>query len=136
MTDRRLGFIALVALLCGWPGCGPPQTRPESAAVHEVYIEEGVQPVLLYAKRGDEIRWHNLRPEAVTLGLLGTTWRDHLVCQKGFTKFGLVDDLVVIPPHQYVSLCFSQPGTVSYNVWLDPKNLTASMTPTSTIRVD
>jgi hypothetical protein len=117
-------------------GCGVSQTKPDTAAVHEVQIQNSVSPSLLYAQRGDEIRWHNLLPHPVKLGLLGTTWRDHLLCQKGFSRFGQIDDLVVIPPQQYVSLCFAQPGTVRYNVWLDPKNLTGSMTPTSTIRID
>lgn len=125
---------AVIFIVLG--GCELSQTRPEDAAVHNVHIGDEVTPKFLSVQRGDEIRWHNLRPQPVKIGLLDIKWRDHLVCEKGFKRFGQVDDLVVIQPQEYVSLCFSHTGTVRYNVWLDPNNLTGSMTPTSTIRID
>lgn len=127
---------AVICLVMISTACGVPETRPPTASVHNIHIDDDVTPTLLYVQRGDEVRWHNLRPHPVRMGLLGTTWRNLVVCQTGFTRFGQVDDLVMIPPQQYVSLCFSRVGTVRYNVWLDPKNLTGSMTPTSTIRID
>ncbi len=126
----------LAAMMALSAACGLPQTKPEAAAIHEVRITDEVTPSLLYVKQGDEIRWRNERAEPVSLAILGTSWRDHVVCQNGFSTLGLLNDLVTIPPQQYVSLCFASPGTIHYNVWLDPNNLVTSMTPTSTIRVD
>lgn len=117
-------------------GCGAAQTIPRSARVHDVHIGQEVTPRMLYVQRGDEIRWHNLLPGPVRVGILDIKWRDHVVCEKGFKRLGLVEDLVTIQPQEYVSLCFSQVGTVRYNVWLDPANLTGSMSPTSTIRIE
>lgn len=136
MTCRLIIAMSGFMMLVGLGGCGASQTRADAAAVHDVHIRDEITPNLLYVQRGDEIRWHNLRPHPVKIGLLDTKWRDHVVCQKGFTRFGQVDDLVIIQPQEYVSLCFSHTGTVRYNVWLDPKNLTGSMTPTSTVRID
>lgn len=117
-------------------GCAPSHPVQEAKAVYDVYIDDGVEPRLLYVQRGDEIRWHNRRSTVVKLGLMGTQWQDQVACEKGFKRFGMMDDLVAIRPQSYVSLCFATPGTIRYNVWLDPENLTGSMTPTSTIRVD
>jgi len=55
---------------------------------------------------------------------------------EGPRGFGTIDDLVVIAPQEYVSLCFAQPATIRYNVWLDAKNVKGSMSPTATIRID
>ena len=133
-------LTALVSLLL-WlivtavSGCSTPPVPP-STTVHEVRIKEDVTPRSLNVQRGDEIRWHNLLSGPVQVGILDNTWQDKVTCQKGFQWFGLMNDLVTIAPQDYVSLCFSKPGTVRYNVWLDPKNLTGSMTPTSTIHID
>jgi hypothetical protein len=116
-------------------GCSTPPVST-SATIHEVRIKEDVTPRLLNVQRGDEIRWYNLLPGPVQVGILDNTWQDKVTCQKGFQWFGQMNDLVTIAPQDYVSLCFSKSGTVRYNVWLDPKNLTGSMTPTSTIHID
>jgi hypothetical protein len=136
MTNRIPLATGVLIWLTALYGCGLAHTAAKGASVHEVRIGEDVAPRLLYVQRGDEIRWHNGRPHPVQLGLLDTTWRTHVICEKGFRRFGLLEDLVVIPPQQYVSLCFSRVGTIRYNVWLDPDNLAGSMTPTSAIRVD
>lgn len=136
-VSHRLTHPAWAAIvLTVIAACAAGQELRGSKAVHDVYIEDGVEPRQLYVQRGDEIRWHNRRANEVKLGLIGTQWRNHLACEKGFTRFGMTEDLVTIRPQAYVSLCFATPGTIRYNVWLDPKNLTGSMTPTSTIRVD
>ena len=129
-------LAAAVLALVGLAGCGVTHVTEQSVTVHDVHIRQEVTPRMLFARRGDQIRWHNLLPSPVQIGILGTRWQDHVVCEKGFKRFGQMEDLVTIQPQEYVSLCFSQVGTVQYNVWLDPKNLTGSMSPTATIRID
>lgn len=129
-------LTAAILALVGLAGCGVSHVTDKSVTVHDVHIRQEVTPRMLYARKGDEIRWHNLRASPIQIGILGTKWQDHVTCEKGFTRFGQMDDLVTIQPKEHVSLCFSQVGTVHYNVWLDPKNLTGSMSPTATIRID
>lgn len=130
-----LTLLGACLVLAGIGGCGTPSLSKHNT-VREVRIGEEVTPRLLQVQRGDEVRWQNQLERPVQVGILNTKWQDDIVCQKGFRRFGQIDDLVTIPPHSYVSLCFSKPGTIRYNVWLDPKNLTGSMSPTSTIHVD
>ena len=127
-------FAALVIVELA--GCGAAQDIQRSTTVHYIQIRQQITPRTLYVRRGDEIRWQNLLPGPVQVGLLDTKWREHVICEEGFKRFGQVEDLVIIQPQEYVSLCFSKTGTVHYNVWLDPGNLTGSMSPTSTIRID
>jgi hypothetical protein len=61
---------------------------------------------------------------------------DMFVCDKGFSRLGVVQDTVTIAPLQYVSLCFSKAATVRFNVWLDADDPQGAMTPTSTIRIE
>ena len=141
ITRRRTGlalgtlWYALCAAITGFSGCGTAAVS-NPTTVHDVNISQDVTPRLLTVQPGDEIRWHNLLPSPVKVGILDNKWQDNILCQKGFMWFGQMNDLVTIAPNEYVSLCFSKPGTVRYNVWLDPNNLTGSMTPTSTIRID
>ena len=138
-TPGRNAITALalaVTLAAGLDGCGGTPLSHRSMTVHTIRIQQEVSPRILYVRKGDEVRWQNLQPNPVQIGILGTKWQDHLTCEKGFSQFGQVTDLVTIQPQEHVSLCFSSPGTVQYNVWLDPKNLTGSMSATATVRVD
>jgi hypothetical protein len=134
---ETIGELALAATLAGGlGGCGGTPLGDRSMTVHTIRIQQEVSPRILYVRKGDEVRWQNLQPNPVQIGILGTKWQDHLTCEKGFSQFGQVTDLVTIQPQEQVSLCFSRAGTVQYNVWLDPKNLTGSMSSTATVRVD
>ncbi len=124
---------ALVPLLL-W-GCAPLPKPPEEATVRYIQIREDALPRDLYASVGDEVRWQNLTSTPVRLGLLGTQVLDRATCQQGFSRFGSLDDFVTIQPRGYVSLCFSLPGIVRYNVWLDADNPRGPMTPTGRIHL-
>jgi hypothetical protein len=106
-----------------------------SARVHYAQIRDTVTPMMVYAKVGDEIRWQNLRKESVKIGLLGNPKLDTVACQKGFSWMGATQDLVTVKPSEYVSLCFSEPATIRFSVWMDVEDLTRDMSPTGTIRV-
>lgn len=101
-----------------------------------VKILDEVKPTTLYVRVGDEIRWLNLQSSPVRVGILNGGWHDDVTCEKGFKRFGTMEDLVVIAPQEYVSLCFAKPVTVHYNVWLDAQNFKGSMSRTATIRID
>lgn len=148
-TERRehsfqplRGSYAIVRLIlvglfvAGMVGCGATQVAKRTATMHEVRIQQEISPRMMLVRTGDEIQWHNLLSSPIQLGILGTKWQDHVMCEKGFKQFGQMMDLVTIQPQEHVSLCFSKAGTVQYNVWFDPKNLTGSMSATATVRID
>jgi hypothetical protein len=123
-------LVALILAACSY---GREAGHP--ARVHYVQIRETVTPMTLYANVGDEIRWQNLRKEAVKIGLLGNPNLDTVACHKGFSWLGAIQDLVTVKPSEYVSLCFSEPATIRFNVWMNVEDLTHDMSPTGTIRV-
>lgn len=127
-----------MVLCVGWPiiGCSQKGGAQSAGTVRCVQILEEVKPPTLYARVGDEIRWVNLQSSPVRVGILNGGWHSDVSCEKGFTRFGTMEDSVEIPPQEYVSLCLGKPATLHYNVWLDAENIKGSMTPTATIRVD
>ena len=127
-------ILALACLVCV-AGCANTSTPNPSARTHFIQIREQVSPQDLYVTVGDEVRWQNLRSDPVKVSLLSHHRLDLVSCEKGFTHFGTMDDSATIPPREYVSLCFSQPGTIQYNVWLNPDNPHGSMTPTARVQV-
>src|SRR5512146_2704509 len=134
----EIGAASLLSfLLLGVQGCLRHQeTGRAGAAVRYVEIRSEVTPRTLYAQVGDEIRWQNLSSDPVRIGILDSKWRDHVVCEKGFKRFGSMEDFVIIQPQEYVSLCFSKATTLRYNVWLDARNLKGPMSPTAAVRID
>jgi hypothetical protein len=137
---RELGVAGLPSLLLlgilGIQGCLLHQETGRVGAVRYVEIGTHVTPLTLYAQVGDEIRWQNLSPDPVRVGILDNQWRNHVACEKGFKGFGGMEDFVTIEPQEYVSLCFSRATTIRYNVWMDGHNLKGPMSPTAAIRID
>lgn len=136
--DRRHaqwhGLTVVCVCMVLIPGCAnQPATQP--VRTHDIQIREQVSPQDLYVTTGDEVRWQNLRTDPVKVGLLSHHHLSLVLCEKGFTRFGMVDDTATIPPMGYVSLCFSRPGIVQYNVWLNPADPRGRMTPTARIEV-
>ncbi|MEO5956519.1 MAG: hypothetical protein ABIR36_12630 [Nitrospiraceae bacterium] len=136
--DRRNaqwnGLTVVCVCLVLLAGCAnPPGTQP--VRTYDIQILEQVSPQDLYVATGDEVRWQNLRSDPVKVGLLSHHHLSLVSCEKGFKRFGMVDDSATIPPMGYVSLCFSRPGIVQYNVWLNPADPRGRMTPTARIQV-
>jgi plastocyanin len=127
----RIALLSLVFL----SGCANAVPISSSIRTHFIQIREQVSPQNLYVNVGDEVRWQNLRPDPVKVSLLTRHHPDLVSCEKGFTRFGAMEDTATIPPREYVSLCFSKPGTIQYNVWLNPADPRGSMTPTANIQV-
>jgi hypothetical protein len=76
-------------------------------------------PTYLQVQPGDEIRWVNQRSTPVTVEFLGDAL-DDVTCQRGFDNLiGRQQEMTTIQPNQTVSLCFGNPGTVTYNARMD-----------------
>ena len=133
---QRASFGLLLVLVCGVSACGlygGPKSEP---MVRTIEITDAVNPGLLYAAPGDEIRWQNLRQNPVRVGFLTVKFLDKLGCEKGMPiSFGQVNDFVTIPPGKSVSLCFIRSGDLQYNVWFDAENVRGAISPTATVRV-
>jgi hypothetical protein len=135
LRTPRVRLIIALACLASISGCAHTSTPNPSVRTHFIQIREQVSPQDLYVYVGEEVRWQNLRSDPVKVSLLSHHRLDLASCEKGFTHFGTMDDSATIPPREYASLCFSQPGTIQYNVWLDPDNPRGSMTPTARVQV-
>lgn len=130
-------FVMCAVVLLTASACSLTPDSEASRTIREIQIGDTVQPRLLYAKTGEEIRWQNVRSTPVNLGFLTTSLLKELSCQKGVvTMFGEVKDFISIPPQESVSVCFVRPGELKYNVWLNPENPRGVITPTATIRVE
>lgn len=128
---KKLGWAFFY--LSMWPafilGCASQQF-PQSSLTGKfikVVIEESLPPDSVTVKRGDEIYWLNATTTTVDLWFVESL--DGIIsCQRNFASpgwgylFGGLDReaLVVatIPPEGTASLCFSTPGTYTYQVRL------------------
>jgi hypothetical protein len=131
---KKVLGMCLLILVGSW-ACGHTPDSPRT--VREVQIGETVEPQLLYANPGDEIRWQNMRAAPVRVGFLSSALLKELSCQKGVvTIFGGIRDFVFIRPQESASACFVRSGELKYNVWLEPNNPQGTISPTATIRVE
>jgi plastocyanin len=114
-------------------GCESHRQFPDSSltgGVSEVKIGESVMaPMVVTAKRGDEVRWINASNGPVEVSVVQT--REELIsCQKGFASTDLgylmgtseYENIVMatVPQNEFASLCFAQPGKYAYSVRKDP----------------
>jgi len=111
-------LIALTSLLAA-AGCStssalnsgdrelPKFTR--TGAIHDIRIGESIAPEEINVKPGDEVRWVNTRNVSGRI-VFTEKLRDRVSCQKSFSGV----DSTKVEPNDYVSLCFSSPGTYKY----------------------
>jgi len=133
----RAMLILLALLSVGWEvGCSHKRGTTLTGAVRYVNIRTEVAPRLLIAQIGDEVRWQNLNQAPVLLRLLEENKPELIACNKGFSQLGVLQDTVTIAPMQYVSLCFSKPTVIRFNVWLDANDPQGAMTPTGSVRIE
>ncbi len=130
-------LLLLLVLTLGFDsGCASKPGPLLTGSIRYFNIRTDVAPRNLIVQVGDEVRWQNLNQHEVRLRMLEDHGPDMFVCDKGFSRLGVVQDTVTIAPLQYVSLCFSKAATVRFNVWLDADDPQGAMTPTSTIRIE
>jgi plastocyanin len=134
MKQRRLsvGLVVVIALAAA---CGHAPSAETARTVRTIEIANQVNPQVMYASPGDEVRWTNARSNAVRVGFLNMRLLEDPRCQKGVVDlFGQVNDHITIDPGESISLCFARTGDLRYNVWFDPEDPRA-MSPTLTISI-
>jgi hypothetical protein len=135
---KQTCVIAVVCLFL-FSGCALFSRSEAPPPVLDVHIHDqhNIIPDHLYASVGKEIRWHNLLSVPIHLGFLGVNPIKEVGCGKGFTTwYGGIKDLVKIRAGEYVSLCFTQAGTVRYNIWTDLGDPLHSISPTAVVHLE
>jgi plastocyanin len=135
MTHNAVG-VSLVLTVALSAACGHTPSMETGRTVRTVEISDQVNPHVVYASPGDEVRWTNARENAVRVGFLDLRLMQDHRCQKGIVGlFGQVNDLVTIAPGESISLCFARSGDLRYNVWFDAEDPRGAISPTMTISV-
>ena len=135
MEQIRLG-LGLAVIIAVAAACA--HTPPTGAArmVRTVEISDQVNPNVMYASPGEEVRWTNARQNAVRVGFLTMRLIEGNQCEKGIVDmFGRANDHVTIEPGESISLCPAKTGDLQYNVWFDPENPRGAISPTLTIKI-
>ena len=95
-------------------------TSTRTGAVHDIRIAEALSPKEIRVKRGDEVRWINMRSDAVKL-VFTHPLKEKVVCQDNFS--GTAGTFSRAPDSEYqtqikasdkASLCFRDPGSYTY----------------------
>ena len=135
MIRIRLSVCYAMAIALS-AACGHTPSTDAGRTVRTVEISHQVNPHVMYASPGEEVRWTNARSNAVRVGFLNLRLLDDHRCQKGIVDlFGQVNDLVTIAPGESISLCFARTGDLRYNVWFDPEDPRGVISPTLTISI-
>lgn len=111
---------SLVLGLIGLSACSmlaPPTTR--SGEIHDVKIQEGLEPAILTVGVGDEVRWVNHRTRPVRIDFLDGALHE-VSCQRGFTNWmGMKKESATVGANKSASLCFGKAAVIDYNVRMD-----------------
>lgn len=103
--------------------------------IHDVSFEERMTPTTVRVQPGDEVRWVNKRTMPVTVEFLDGAL-DDVTCQDGFDNMlRRQQESATIEPNQSASLCFVNPGTVSYNARMESSVAGGQNIERGTIRV-
>jgi len=130
MNLMRIGVLLMLGVIVTG-GCASPPPFPAGSLtgrIVEVKVGESLTPKEITAKPGDEIRWVNTTGTPADISFDQSL--DGIVsCEKGFASAGWgylfgssePDFLVIARLHGrgYVSLCFSTPGTYTYDLRTD-----------------
>ena len=129
--NRMILYTALLAIA----GCAGVSSTSRSGVIHDVRFEEHMTPANLRVQPDDEVRWVNHRSMPVTVEFLGEAL-DDVTCQRGFDNLmGRQQEMATVQPNQSVSLCFVNPGTVTYNARMDSAVAGGQMIESGTIYV-
>jgi plastocyanin len=127
--------VILCTALLTIVGCAGVASTSRSGVIHDVRFQERMTPAVLRVQPSDEVRWVNERSMPVTVEFLADAL-DDVTCQRGFDNFiGRQQEMATIQPNQSVSLCFGNPGTVTYNARMDSAVAGGKMIERGTIHV-
>lgn len=134
-TKRMMIGAALLVV-----GCASVESTTRTGRIHEVRFAERMTPDNLRVEPGDEVRWINERSSPVTVEFLEGAL-DSVSCERGFSRRGLTnlrgarEESTTIRPMDSASLCFTVPGTVTYNARMESAVAGGETIESGTIRV-
>ena len=129
----RLGILTIVLTLGA--ACSSLPTGTANGRVHEIKVTDSVSSGDLTIQVGDEVRWLNHKPVAVTIAFLGLP-TDNVVCRRGFqTWTGRTSRSTRLKPQDSASLCFAHAGVLHYHVVMDGSVPSAQIISPGAIRV-
>ena len=135
MKQLRISLCGVIVIALT-AACGHELSPNAGRTVRTVEITNQVNPHVLYASPGEEIRWTNARSNAVRVGFLNRRLLEDHHCQEGIVDvFGQVNDNVTIDPGASISLCPAKTGDLQYNVWFDPEDPRGAISSTLTIKI-
>jgi plastocyanin len=135
MEHIRLS-LSLAVIIALAAACGHAPSTGAARTVRTVEIAQQVNPHVMFASPGEEVRWRNARQNAVRVGFMNLRLMEDHQCQNGIVDvFGQVNDHVTIEPGESISLCFTRTGDLQYNVWFDPENPRGAISPTLKISI-
>ena len=140
MSSTRILTLAALLSTATAAGCAGIATTTRTGNIHDVKFEERMTPANLRVQPGDEVRWVNQRTTPVTVEFLAGAL-DTVTCESGFSARGLsnlrgkLQESTTIAPNESASLCFSAPGTVSYNARMDSAVAGGQVIEAGTLRI-
>jgi plastocyanin len=138
MFSRKM--IIGAALLAAAAGCASTPDTTRTGTIHDVRFGERMTPATLRVEPGDEARWINERNMPVTVEFLEGAL-DAVSCEEGFSRRGLTnlrgarEESTTIRSGASASLCFTTPGTITYNARMESAVAGGQMIESGTIRV-
>jgi plastocyanin len=116
MSKDSLLRVGVVIVAVGFSACTSIPEISRTQAIHDVKVEMELSPENVIVAPGDEVRWVNLRKDAIHVQIADLHVED-LSCQRGFANwFGQIQESVRVKPNETVSLCFKKPAVVLYNI--------------------
>ena len=116
MKIQRLCILVGLLITAGCQTGSPLSSQDRDLAeftrtgsIHDIRIGDAITPEQLTVKPGDEVRWVNARSAGGQI-VFTNSLRDRVSCQHRFSG----KDSTRLDPNEYVSLCFSAPGTYKY----------------------
>jgi plastocyanin len=94
----------------------PQVTR--TGEVQNIIIRDDLNPAKVSVQPGDEVRWINRRNGPIKIILLDSI-AQKIACERGFGVLMNRDNIANLGPNESASICFTQPGTLTYTVRMD-----------------
>ena len=111
---RQAGSLAIALGLMGACASLPEISRTQ--AVRDIKVDLNLAPEDLTVAPGDEVRWVNMRTEAILVQIPNLS-KEALTCETGFDSgHGGMLESVKVQPNETASLCFKRDAEVLYNV--------------------
>lgn len=119
-------FVLVLGLLVVTIACRSASQSPEDRKIHMVNVADQVQPKLVLAGRGDEVRWRNARSQPIVVSFPQSA-ANRISCRMGFTGEGDTALFALIDVNASASLCFTEQGKYNYQVRMN-QNIGSALT--------